>query len=143
MADLAESIGFDQAFSAALVPSRVRGGGHDPGRMMIDLAVVPANGSETIADPSMLRDRGKLFGRSHCQPPPGSAAAANNRPVRLSDRAASSRHAGWHASQVSSRGCFRTEDPKHPDEAGRLENLKNVLPIAHQVQRAVGSDRAF
>jgi hypothetical protein len=43
LADLAEVTGLTAAFGEALVPSRQRAGGHDPGRVAADLAVMLAD----------------------------------------------------------------------------------------------------
>jgi hypothetical protein len=41
---------------------RQRQGGHDPGRIAVDLAVMLADGGEAIADLAVLRDQAGLFG---------------------------------------------------------------------------------
>lgn len=51
LADLADATGLTAAYSTALRPLRPRGTGHDPGRIATDLAVMPADGGEAIADP--------------------------------------------------------------------------------------------
>ncbi|MBK3574952.1 hypothetical protein JHN63_14240 [Streptomyces sp. MBT65] len=48
LADLADATGLTAAYSAALRPLRPRGTGHDPGRVATDLAVMLADGGETI-----------------------------------------------------------------------------------------------
>jgi len=63
LADLAEATGLTGALSEALAGSRVRGGGHDPGRVLADLAVMLADGGETISDLATLRDQPELFGK--------------------------------------------------------------------------------
>jgi hypothetical protein len=62
LADLAEVTGLTGAFSEALAPSRQRAGGHDPGRVAADLAVMLASGGESISDLAVLRDQSELFG---------------------------------------------------------------------------------
>lgn len=50
------------AFSvAASVPGH-RAGGHDPGRVLTDLAVMLADGGEAISGLATLRDQAELFG---------------------------------------------------------------------------------
>ncbi|MBS2548421.1 transposase [Catenulispora sp. NL8] len=71
LADLAEATGLEQAFSAVLAPSRQRSGGHDPGRVAVDVAVMPADGGETISDLAVLRDQASCSGRSRRRPRPG------------------------------------------------------------------------
>lgn len=62
LADLADATGLTAAFSEALAPLRVRRGGHDPGRVAADVAVMLADGGEAIADLAVLRDQPGLFG---------------------------------------------------------------------------------
>ena len=62
LADLAEATGLIGTFSEALAPSRQRAGGHDPGRVAVDEAVMLADGGETISDLAVLRDQSELFG---------------------------------------------------------------------------------
>ena len=62
LADLAEATGLTRAFSQALSGSRVRGGGHDPGRVAADLAVMLADGGQAISDLAVLREQPDLFG---------------------------------------------------------------------------------
>ena len=62
LADLAETTGLTGTFSDALAGSRQRRGGHDPGRIAVDLAVMLADGGETISDLAVLRDQAELFG---------------------------------------------------------------------------------
>jgi len=62
LADVADVTGLTAAFSEALAPSRQRQGGHDPGRVAADVAVLLADGGEAIADLAVLRDQAALFG---------------------------------------------------------------------------------
>jgi hypothetical protein len=62
LADLADVTGLTAAFSEALAPLRIRRGGHDPGRVAVDVAVMLADGGEAIADLAVLRDQPQLFG---------------------------------------------------------------------------------
>lgn len=62
LADLAEATGLQGAFREALAPCRQRRGGHDPGRVAVDVAVMLADGGEAIADLAVLRDQPQLFG---------------------------------------------------------------------------------
>lgn len=62
LADLADATGLTAAHSTALRPLRPRGTGHDPGRIATDLAVMPADGGEAIADLAVLRDQATVFG---------------------------------------------------------------------------------
>lgn len=62
LADLAEVTGLTSAFTSALRRLRPRGTGHDPGRVAVDLAVMLADGGETITDLAVLRDQREVFG---------------------------------------------------------------------------------
>jgi hypothetical protein len=62
LADLADAAGLSAAFSDALCRLRERRAGHDPGRVLVDLAVMLADGGETISDLAALRDQPELFG---------------------------------------------------------------------------------
>jgi hypothetical protein len=52
LADLAEVAGLRAGFSAALGGLRRRDSGHDPGRVLTDVAVLLADGGECISDPA-------------------------------------------------------------------------------------------
>jgi hypothetical protein len=62
LVDLADATGLAAAFGEALAGSRQREGGHDPGRVAVDLAAMIADGGEAIADLAVLRDQADLFG---------------------------------------------------------------------------------
>jgi Transposase DDE domain group 1 len=62
LADVAEATGLLGGFSDALAGLRQRQGGHDPGRVAVDVAVMLADGGEAIADLAVLRDQPGLFG---------------------------------------------------------------------------------
>ena len=62
LADLAEVTGLVDEFSGAVASLRQRRSGHDPGRVLVDLAVMLADGGEAISDLGVLRDQPELFG---------------------------------------------------------------------------------
>jgi len=62
LADLAVATGLDRAFGDAVGGRRQRRSAHDPGRVLVDLAVLLADGGETISDLSVLRHQPDLFG---------------------------------------------------------------------------------
>jgi hypothetical protein len=62
LADLAEVTGLVDEFSVAVASLRRRRSGHDPGRVLVDLAVMLADGGEAISDLGVLRDQPELFG---------------------------------------------------------------------------------
>jgi hypothetical protein len=62
LAETADQIGLTAALSRALAGSRRRRGGHDPGRVVRDLAVMLADGGDCLADLRAVRDQQPLFG---------------------------------------------------------------------------------
>ncbi len=61
--EVADRVGLTAAFSEALDGLRQRRSGHDPGRMLVDVAVAVADGAETISDVQALADQPALHGR--------------------------------------------------------------------------------
>jgi hypothetical protein len=62
LGDLADAAGMTAAFSDALAGLRQRRSCHDPGRVLVDVAVMLADGGEAISDLAVLRDQPGLFG---------------------------------------------------------------------------------
>jgi hypothetical protein len=62
LADVADAAGLTGGFGEALAGLRQRQGGHDPGRVAVDLVVMIADGGQAIADLAVLRDQAVLFG---------------------------------------------------------------------------------
>jgi hypothetical protein len=62
LADVADGCGVPAALSEALAGLRVRRSGHDPGRVLTDVAVMIADGGEAISDLAVLRDQPEVFG---------------------------------------------------------------------------------
>ena len=62
LADLADSLGLTEALSDAMAPTKVRCRGHDRGQVLVDLAVMIADGGETISELRVLREQPELFG---------------------------------------------------------------------------------
>jgi hypothetical protein len=60
--ELAERAGLRAEYAAAVDGLRRRGGGHDPGQVLVDLAVMLADGGEAIADIAALGDQPDLHG---------------------------------------------------------------------------------
>ncbi len=59
---LADKAGLTEELSRGLADMRERRGGHDPGRVVRDLAVMLADGGECVSDLAGLRDQPALFG---------------------------------------------------------------------------------
>jgi len=62
LAQVADVLGLTRALSARLAVLKQRRRGHDPGRVIRDLAVMAADGGECVADLSGVRDQDELFG---------------------------------------------------------------------------------
>jgi Transposase DDE domain group 1 len=62
LTELADRIGLTRALSTGLAGLRQRRAGHDPGRVIRDLAVVLADGGDALCDLRTLRDQPALFG---------------------------------------------------------------------------------
>jgi DDE family transposase len=62
LADLADACGVSAVLSDALAGLRERRSGHDPGRVLTDVAVMLADGGEAISDLAVLRDQPDVFG---------------------------------------------------------------------------------
>jgi hypothetical protein len=58
----AAAVGLDRALSAALSPWRRRLARHDPGKMLLDLAISLAMGGDCLADIARLRAHPQVFG---------------------------------------------------------------------------------
>jgi hypothetical protein len=62
LARVADKLGLTAALSVGLASIKTRRGGHDPGAVIRDLAVMLADGGDCVADLGGLRDQRSLFG---------------------------------------------------------------------------------
>jgi hypothetical protein len=62
LAQIADKSGLTQALSVRLAGLKQRRSGHDPGRVVRDLAVMLADGGDCLADLGAVRDQDALFG---------------------------------------------------------------------------------
>jgi hypothetical protein len=60
--DLADEVGLTAGLSAAMAPTKRRRRGHDRGHVLVDVAVMIADGGDAISDLAVLRDQPDLFG---------------------------------------------------------------------------------
>ena len=79
LAQIADKTGLTQALSLRLADIKQRRSGHDPGRVVRDLAVMLADGGDCLADLGAVRDQDALFGR----------VASDSTAFRVVDRIAS------------------------------------------------------
>jgi hypothetical protein len=63
LGQVADELGLTRALSARLGALKRRRRGHDPGRVIRDLAVMLADGGECVSDLGAVRDQRALFGR--------------------------------------------------------------------------------
>jgi hypothetical protein len=68
LSELGERSGLGADLSAALAPVVRRRRRHDPGEVLVDLAVTLADGGECVSDLKVLRDQPDLFGEVASQP---------------------------------------------------------------------------
>lgn len=62
LVETARKIGLDRAISAALAPWRKPRTVHDPGKILLDLALAVALGGDCLADFALLRSEPAVFG---------------------------------------------------------------------------------
>lgn len=62
LSDVADAVGLTEGMSAAMAPTKKRRRGHDRGRVLVDVAVMIADGGDAISDLAVLRDQPELFG---------------------------------------------------------------------------------
>ena len=79
LAGVADKLGLTGALSLRLAGLKQRRRGHDPGRVIRDLAVMLADGGECVSDLGAVRDQEALFG----------AVASDSTAFRVIDRIAS------------------------------------------------------
>ena len=118
--------GLDQAISAALAPWRKPRAVHDPGKILLDVALAVALGGDCLADVGMLRAEPAVFGPVASDPTVSrlidTLAAGGKRALSAIRTArAQVREHVWQASGDAS-----------PDAAGQVVvDLDGVLVIAH------------
>jgi hypothetical protein len=79
VAQVADKVGLTKALSLRLAAIKLRRRGHDPGRVIRDLAVMLAGGGECVSDLGAIREQDALFG----------AVASDSTAFRMVDRIAS------------------------------------------------------
>jgi Transposase DDE domain group 1 len=79
VAQVAEEVGLTRAFSRRLAAIKHRRRGHDPGRVIRDLAVMLVDGGECVSDFGAVREQDALFGQ----------VASDSTAFRMVDRVAS------------------------------------------------------
>ncbi|MFJ2923048.1 transposase, partial [Streptomyces sp. NPDC087307] len=128
--------GLDEAISAALVTWRKPRAVHDPGKILLDVALAVALGGDCLADVAMLRAEPAVFG----------SVASDPTVSRLIDTLAAAGPKGLNAFR-SARSEVRelvwklagTSAPDTGDQV--IVDLDGVLVLAHSEKRARAEDR--
>lgn len=99
LVDVADTLGLTDGLSQAMSPTKQRRRGHDRGQVLVDLAVMLADGGETISDVATLRNQPSLFGDVASTPTAWRTLAAINDEglTRIADARAGARAAAWKA----------------------------------------------
>ncbi|MBN3930969.1 transposase [Streptomyces verrucosisporus] len=118
--------GLDTVISAALTPWRKPRAVHDPGKILLDLALAVALGGDCLADVAMLRAEPAVFG----------SVASDPTVSRLIDTLAVSGEKALRAIRAARaearQRVWRLADRKAPDAGGTVTvDLDGVLVIAH------------
>jgi len=132
LADLADATGLTSAFSSALAGLRQRQGGHDPGRIAVDVAVMLADGGETIADLAVLRDQTALFGPVASDPTAWRLLNQLDEAVLAELRAAraQAREVAW-AQHAETRGELPAPSVAGQDVPGLILDVDASIVICH------------
>ncbi|MFE0642171.1 IS1380 family transposase [Streptomyces sp. NPDC058877] len=126
LVETVRKVGLDSAISAALTPWRKSRAVHDPGKILLDVALAVAAGGDCLADVAMLRAEPAVFG----------PVASDPTVSRLIDTLAASGEKALRAirgarADVRER-VWRLADRKAPDAGGTVTvDLDGVLVIAH------------
>lgn len=122
--------GLDQAISAALTPWRKQRAVHDPGKILLDVALAVALGGDCLADVGMLRAEPGVFG----------PVASDPTVSRLVDTLAAAGPRALGAiraarAQVGHR-VWKLAGSSAPDAGGQvIVDLDGVLVLAHSESR--------
>ena len=126
LVETVRKIGLDQAISAALTPWRRPRAVHDPGKMLVDLALAVALGGDCLADIALLRSEPAAFG----------PVASNPTVSRLIDTLAASGEKALTAIRTARsevrRRVWELADDRAPDAGAQVTvDLDGVLVVAH------------
>ncbi|UGT67239.1 IS1380 family transposase [Nocardia gipuzkoensis] len=126
----AEMVGLTSGLSQALAPWRKPGSVHDPGKVVLDLAVAVALGGDCLADIGMLRAEPGVFGLVASDPTvsraiAGLAVEAPKALAAIRSARASARAAAW--DRAGDRAPDHGIDAEHP----LIIDLDATLTIAH------------
>ena len=126
LVETVRKIGLDQAISAALTPWRRPRAVHDPGKMLVDLALAVALGGDCLADIALLRSEPAAFG----------PVASDPTVSRLIDTLAASGEKALTEIRTARsevrRRVWELADDRAPDAGAQVTvDLDGVLVVAH------------
>lgn len=134
LADVAEVTGLTSACGDALASlrQRQRQGGHDPGRVAIDVAVMIADGGEAISDLAVLRDQPGLFGSVASDPTAWRLLSTMDSHLldRLRVARAAARETAW-AQRIDTRGSLPQTSAAGQPVPGLVLDLDATIVICH------------
>jgi Transposase DDE domain group 1 len=132
LTDIADATGLTGGFGEALAALRQRQGGHDPGRVAVDLAVTIADGGEAIADLAVLRDQADLFGTVASDPTAWRVLSDvdGDAVARLRAARAQARELAW-AQTSESRGALPVATAAGAPIPGLVLDLDASIVICH------------
>lgn len=140
LADLADSTGLTSAFSQALAGLRQRQGGHDPGRIAVDLAVMLADGGEAISDLGVLRDQVDLFGPVASNPTAWRLLSGLDAPMLAALRSAraAAREVAW-AQHAETRGDLPAPHVTGHPVPGLVLDVDATIVVCHSEKESATS----
>ena len=140
LTDLADATGLTDAFGEVLAGLRQRRGGHDPGRVAVDLAVMLADGGEAIADLAVLRNQPDLFGPVASDPTAWRVLSTMDASVlaRLREARAQARELAW-AQRMETRGALPQSRAAGQPIPGLVLDLDASIVICHSPGIGTGS----
>ncbi|WP_405465314.1 IS1380 family transposase [Streptomyces jietaisiensis] len=126
LVETARKTGLDQAISAALAPWRKARAVHDPGRILLDVALAVAFGGDCLADVGMLRSEPAVFGPVASDPTVSRLidALASGGPKALAAIRTARAHVREHVWNLAGQAA--------PDAGGQvIVDIDGVLVLAH------------
>jgi DDE family transposase len=132
LADVAEVTGLTSAYGDVLASLRQRQGGHDPGRVAVDMAVMIADGGEAICDLAVLRDQPTLFGSVASDPTAWRLLSTMDSEIlaRLRAARATARETTW-AQLCDTRGGMPATTAAGQPVPGLVMDLDASIVICH------------
>jgi hypothetical protein len=132
LTDLAVATGLARGFGDALAVAGRRAGGHDPGRVAVDMAVMIADGGKAIADLGVLRAQPELFGPVASDPTAWRALELVDPAAlgRLRAARAAAREVAW-AQLCETCGGLPASKAAGRDVPGLVLDIDATIVIAH------------